>query len=201
MLPYRPFCGPPMALPSPSDLVWVIGFTPHGRWIAPVMRAAVRAEWPDAKHMAATLLGDESLAHEMMEAAIQQTKEQLADLSPVGVEEARTLLGRAYRNAIRRERRAKLKLTLEGTSDDVERLLSPVAPATDAFDAEHDLAAILHDTPPDLQRALLMRYGARSRWEEVAEEMQKPKDSIRMRCQRELNRIRKRLGIPVPPKQ
>ena len=163
------------------------------------MRAAVRAEWPDAKHMAANLLGDESLAHELMEAAIQQTKEKLADLAPVSLEEARTELGRAYRNAIRRERRARSKITLEGTCDDVELLLSPVAPATDAIHAEHDLAAILYDTPPDLQRAMLMRYGARSTWEEVAEEVQKPKDSIRIRCQREVNRIRRRLGIQVRP--
>lgn len=163
------------------------------------MRAAVRAEWPDAKHMAATMLGDESLAHELMETAIQQTKEELADLSPVGVEKARTILVRAYRNAVRRERRAMSKLTLEGTSGDVELLLSPVAPAVDAIHAEHDLATILRDTPPDVQRALMMRYGARSRWDEVAEEMQKSQDSIRIKCQRELSRIRKKLGIRVRP--
>ncbi|WP_263356674.1 RNA polymerase sigma factor [Acidicapsa ligni] len=188
-----------MASPSPSDLVWVIGFTPHGRWIAPIMRAAVRAEWPDAKHMASTLLGDESLAHELMEAAIQQVKEELADLSPVDVEEAQTMLVRAYRNAVRRERRARSKLTLEGTSDDVEFLLSPVAPAADAIHAEHDLATLLRDTPPELQRALMMRYGARSRWDEVAEEVQTSQESIRIRCRRELARIRKRLGIQVRP--
>lgn len=163
------------------------------------MRAAVRAEWPDAKHMAATLLGDESLAHELMEAAIQQTKEQLADFSPVGVEQVRMLLGRSYRNAIRRERRARMKVTLEGTGNDVELLLSPIASTADAIHAEHDLGTILRDTPPDVKRALLMRYGARSRWDEVAEELHKPKDSIRIRCQRELDRIRKRFGIRVRP--
>jgi DNA-directed RNA polymerase specialized sigma24 family protein len=189
----------PMASPSPSDLVWIIGFTPHGRWIAPVMRAAVRAEWPDAKHMAASQLGDESLAHELMEAAIQQTKEELADLSPVGVEEARTILGRSYRNAIRRERRARTRLMFEGTVSDVELLLSPTESPAEAVHAEHDLATILRDTPHDVKLALLMRYGARSRWDEVAEEMQKSKDSIRIKCQRELKRIRKRLGIRGRP--
>ena len=41
-----------MLSPSPSDLVWVIGFTPQGHWIAPVVRAAVRAEWPEAQQIA-----------------------------------------------------------------------------------------------------------------------------------------------------
>jgi DNA-directed RNA polymerase specialized sigma24 family protein len=195
-----PFYGPAMASPSPSDLVWIIGFTPHGRWIAPIMRAAVRAAWPDAKHMAATLLGDESLAHELMENAIQQTKERLADLAPVSVEEARVILQRDYRNAVRRERRARAKVSLEGTGEDIELFLVPSPPASDAVHAEHDLATILRDTPPDLRRALLMRYGARSRWEDVATEMQQSKDSIRIRCQRELGRIRKRLGISTRPK-
>jgi len=42
-----------MRSPSPSDLCWVIGFTPQGHWIAPILRAAVRAEWPDAQQIAA----------------------------------------------------------------------------------------------------------------------------------------------------
>ena len=163
------------------------------------MRAAVRAEWPDAKYQAATQLGDESLAHELMEGAIQQAKEQLADLSPVGVEEARAILGRLYRNGVRRERRARAKISLSGVGNDVECLLPPSAPLADAINAQHDLATILRDTPDDVKRALLMRYGTRSRWEEVAEEMQKSKDSIRIKCQRELNRIRKRLGVGLRP--
>lgn len=190
-----------MASPSPSDLVWIIGFTPHGRWIAPVMRAAVRAEWPEARNLAAMQLGDESLAHELMEAAIDETKEQLADLLPVSVEEARTLLSRSYRNAVRRERRGRNKYSLVGTADDVEFLLDPAVSSSEAINAQQDLAKILRETPEEVKHALLMRYGARSRWDEIAEQMQGSKDSVRIRCQREISRIRKRLGIRVRPEQ
>jgi hypothetical protein len=37
----------------------------------------VRAEWPDAQQIAAARLGDASLAHELMEQAIEETKEGL----------------------------------------------------------------------------------------------------------------------------
>jgi len=184
-----------MALPSPSDLVWVIGFTPHGRWIAPVMRAAVRAEWPDAIRTVSIQLGEESLAHELMESAIEQTKEHLADLPPVDVEEARRILRHHYLNAVRRERRARMKLHLVGTSADLEHLLPLETSIEAAVSAEHDLASILSETSNELQRALLMRYGARSRWDEVADELQHSKDNVRMKCKRELQRIRNRLGI------
>jgi hypothetical protein len=99
-----------MALLSPSDLVWIIGFTPQGRWIAPIMRAAVRAEWPLAKHMAEAQLGEVDRAHELMEIAIQEVKDQLADSTPLEVDHVRVLLRRCYSNAIRRELRAKSRL-------------------------------------------------------------------------------------------
>jgi len=165
------------------------------------MRAAVRAEWPEARNLAAMQLGDESLAHELMEAAIDETKEQLADLLPVSVEEARTLLSRSYRNAVRRERRGRNKYSLVGTADDVEFLLDPAVSSSEAINAQQDLAKILRETPEEVKHALLMRYGARSRWDEIAEQMQGSKDSVRIRCQREISRIRKRLGIRVRPEQ
>lgn len=188
-----------MALPSPSDLVWIIGFTPHGRWIAPIMRAAVRAEWEEAVQSASNQLGDASLAHELMESAIEQTKEHLADLAPVTADEARQILRRYYRNALRRERRSRMKLHLVGTNGDLEFLLPPDTSIADSISATSDLASVLSDTPEDLQHALLMRYGARSRWDEVAEELHRPKDTIRMRCARELRRIRSKLGIRSRP--
>jgi hypothetical protein len=184
-----------MALLSPSDLVWIIGFTPQGRWIAPIMRAAVRAEWPSSKRLAEVQLGDVGRAHELMEIAIGEVKDQLAESTPLEADRVRELLRRSYNNALRRERRALSRLSYSGTGADLEILLPSVGPSTDPINAQHDLATILRDTPPDVRRALLMRYGARSRWEEVAEEMQKSKDAVRHRCQRELNRIRKRLGI------
>jgi len=184
-----------MRSPSPSDLCWVIGFTPQGHWIAPILRAAVRAEWPDAQQIAAARLGDASLAHELMEQAIEETKEGLEAMSAADVDEARQLLSRHYRNAVRRWSRSESKFVFRGTATDIEVLSPPTAPAVPAIEAKLDLNTLLQETPPELRRALLMRYGSRTRWEDVAEEMAKSKDAIRMSCQRELNRIRKKLGI------
>lgn len=175
--------------------MWVIGYTPEGRWIAPVVRAAVKAEWPKARLAAKAQLGDGTLAHELMESAISETKEFLADLEPVGVEEARKILSRFYGNAIRRKRRSHSRLSFLGTSADFDNLTPSVPSTTKSVDARLDLDTILRDTPTPLRHALLMRYGAQSHWDEVAEEVAKSKDSIRMGCQRELDRIRKKLGI------
>jgi hypothetical protein len=96
-----------MRSPSPSDLCWVIGFTPQGHWIAPILRAAVRAEWPDAQQIAATRSGDASLAHELMEQAIEETKEGLEAVSTADVDEARQF--RHYRNAVQQSRADRVK--------------------------------------------------------------------------------------------
>ena len=183
-----------MLSPSPSDLVWVIGFTPQGRWIAPVVRAAVRAEWPEAQQIASAQLGDETLAPELMELAIQQTAEYLADLSPISVEETRKILVRLYRNAIRRRRRSD-RLVFLGTANDIEFLVTPVESFEDAVEAEIDLDTILDETPPDVRLAMLMRFGARSTWKEVGKEVSKSVDAIRMGCRREVKRIRNKFGI------
>jgi DNA-directed RNA polymerase specialized sigma24 family protein len=184
-----------MMQPSPSDLCWVIGFTPQGRWIAPVVRAAVRTEWPEARQVAATHLGDETLAPEIMEHAIQQTAEHLADLSPIGSDEARAILGRFYRNEVRRRQRSGSRLSFWGSTAEIDHLSPSADLGFPVVEAELDLDTVLRDTPLELRRAMLMRYGARSRWSEVAEEMTKSKEAIRKSCQRELTRIRKRLGI------
>jgi DNA-directed RNA polymerase specialized sigma24 family protein len=184
-----------MTSPSPSDLCWVIGFMPQGRWIAPVVRAAVRTEWPEARQVAATHLGDETLAPELMELAIQQTAEHLAELSPIGVDETRAILVRFYRNAVRRRQYAGGRLNFRGTATDVEFLSPPDDFPFSPVEAGLDLDRILRDTPLELRRAMLMRYGARSRWDEVAKEMSKSKEAIRKSCQREMNRIRRKLGI------
>jgi hypothetical protein len=113
-----------MRSPSPSDLCWVIGFTPQGQWIAPVVRAAVRTEWPVARQVAAKQLGDETLASELMELAIQQTAEHLEELPPISIEETRAILVRFYRNAVRRRRYAGNKLDYVGTATEVEDLVS-----------------------------------------------------------------------------
>ena len=48
----------------------------------PVMRAAVRVQWPEAQQIAVANLGDDTLARELMEQAIRQTTEHLEALGP-----------------------------------------------------------------------------------------------------------------------
>lgn len=184
-----------MTLPTPSDYCWVIGLTPQERWIAPVIHAAVDSEWQRVCEIAVTRLGDDTLAPEMMELAIRQTAEYLADLSPTGIEEVRAILVRFYRNAVRRRQYADRKLNFRGTSADVEVLAESRSHASPAIEATLDLATLLRDTPDDLRRAMLLRYGARDRWNEVAEEMSKSEEAVRKSCQRELIRIRNSFGL------
>lgn len=184
-----------MTLPSPSDYCWVIGFTPQERWIAPLIHAAVEAEWQRACEIAATRLGDNSQAPELMELAIRQTAEHLTDLPPTGIDEVRAVLVRFYRNAVRRRQYADKRLKFQGTSVDVEVLAELQGDVSSAIEATLDLATLLRDTPDDLRQAMLLRYGARSRWNEVAEEMSKSEEAVRKRCQRELIRIRNRVGL------
>lgn len=184
-----------MASPSPSDLCWVIGFTPNGRWIAPAVRAAVGFELETARVIARTHLGDEQLALEIMELAIRRTAEYLSDLSPIEVEETRAILARFYRNEVRRRQRANGRLSFLGTSTDVEYLSPSNDSAFGFLEAELDLESILRDTPADIRRAMLLRYGARSQWSEVAEIMSKSSEAARKLCERRLRLIRKRLGL------
>jgi DNA-directed RNA polymerase specialized sigma24 family protein len=184
-----------MRSPSPSDLCWVIGFTPQGSWIAPVVRAAVRTEWPLARKAAVATLGDESLAPELMERAIQQTVEYLEEISPISTEETRVILGRFYQNAVSRKRYDDRKLDYVGTATEVEVLAPSAGRLVSPIEAKADLAKILRDTSPELRSAMLMRYGVRSRWDEIAQETSKSKEAIRKSCQREMKRIRKRLGV------
>ncbi|WP_263357695.1 sigma-70 RNA polymerase sigma factor region 4 domain-containing protein [Acidicapsa ligni] len=186
-----------MFSPSPSDLIWAIGFAPQSRWIAPVVRAAVRGAWPEAQQIAHNQLGDETLAPELMEIAIQQTAEYLADSPPIEVEAAQVHLERFYRNAVRRRKRANQRLSFRGTANDIEFLLPPTKSFEDEVEAEIDLDTILDETPQDLRHAMLMRFGARSSWKDVSVESSKSIDAIRMGCHREIDRIRRRLGIRV----
>lgn len=182
-----------MTLPTPSDYCWVIGLTPQERWIAPVIHAAVDSEWQRACEIAVTRLGEDTLAPELMERAIQQTAEHLADSSPIDIEEVRAILFRFYRNAMRRRQYADKRLNFRGTSTDLEVLAESRDHASPAIEAKLDLATLLRDTPDDLRRAMLLRYGVRNRWNEVAEEMSKSEEAVRKSCQRELIRIRNRL--------
>lgn len=184
-----------MASPSPSDLLWVIGFKPQGHWIVPIVREAVRAEWQIARQIALAQLGDETVARELMESAIEQTHEHLASQSPVPVEEARKVLNLYYRNAVRRQKRATSRLILRGSSADLEPLAQSVPSAANGVEARLDVDTILRDTPPEIRHVLLARYGARARWDELAKALDTSKDAIRMASRRELERLRNNLRI------
>jgi DNA-directed RNA polymerase specialized sigma24 family protein len=184
-----------MGSPSPSDLLWVIGCTPHGRWLFPIVREAVRAEWLVAQRMAHAQLGDESLAHELMETAICQTHETLAAGHDATVDEARKILSVHFRNGVRRQKRRASKLILQGTGADLDGIIAPGKSSANPVDARLDVDTILRDTPRDVRHALLARYGSRSRWDEVANELHRSTDSIRMASSRELARLRAAMGI------
>jgi RNA polymerase sigma factor (sigma-70 family) len=184
-----------MTLPSPSDHCWVIGSTPQGRWIAPLLCAAVESEWKEAHRIAATHLSDQTLAPELMELAIQQTAEYLAELSPVGLDDVRAVLLRFYKNAVKRRQNAGRRLSYRGTASELEALAPSVPSASMAVESKADLSAILLETPAGIRHAMLLRYGARSTWREVAQEMSKSEEAVRKSCQRELNHIRARLGL------
>jgi DNA-directed RNA polymerase specialized sigma24 family protein len=184
-----------MLSPSPSDLVWVIRISPDSRWMVPVVRGAVREIWQEAQQIAIAQLGDETLASELMEVAIQQTAEQLANSSPIGVAATQEILSRFYRNAVRRRKRTIERIVFRGTTREIEFLLPPVKSFENAVEADIDLDTILDETPPDLRRAMLMRLGARSSWKDVAQETGKSIDAIRMGCRREIDRIRRRFRI------
>ncbi len=190
----KPTADKSMASPSPSDLLWIIGFTPQGQWIVPIVRAAVRAEWATAQQIARAQLGDEALARELMESAIAQTHEYLAGQLQATVDEARKILNLHYRNGVRRHKRANSRLVLRGTGADLESLVPSPISSADRVDAHLDVDTILRDTPADLRYALLARYGARRRWDEVAAELSRSKDSLRMASKREFDRLRSKLG-------
>ena len=159
------------------------------------MREAVRAEWPIARQIALAQLGDETLARELMESAIEQTHEHLANQPPVAVEQARKVLSLCYRNAVRRQRRASSRLVLRGSSADLEPLAPSVPSSTNGVEARLDVDTILRDTPTDMRHVLLARYGARAQWDELAKDLDTSKDAIRMASRRELERLRSKLDI------
>jgi hypothetical protein len=186
-----------MAHPSFSELCWAMRSVPQARGIRPVLRTVIKTKWLETWQLAATLLGDEALAPEMMEVAIDRTVNHLVGHLPLEVEEVSldetsVVFSRFYRQEIRRRRAARTKLSFRGTASDL-----PSPTSTDSLNAiedKLDLDALLRETKPELRVALLRRYGSNEQWSEVAANTGTTKEAIRKSCQRELNSIRRRYG-------
>jgi DNA-directed RNA polymerase specialized sigma24 family protein len=84
---------------------------------------------------------------------------------------------------------------LQGTGTDLDGIIVPRKSSANPVAARLDVDTILRDTPVDVRHALLARYVSRSRWDEVADELDRSTDSIRMASTRELARLRAALGI------
>jgi DNA-directed RNA polymerase specialized sigma24 family protein len=178
-----------MAFPTPSDLLWVARLPDQDRWLIPLLLDAVRSEWPGAADMAASQLGDDPSARELMEGAIAQAQEILVDQRNASIDDVRRVLMRCFKNAVRRARRRQAKISLWGSSGNLERISTSFSGDSGQVEARLDVAKLLQDTPEDIKHALLLRYGSHASWEDIAAETRNSKDGIRMRCKRELKRL------------
>ena len=179
-----------MRSPSPSDLCWNVRFPPEQEWIEEPLRIAIGSIWERANHVARSQLGDEALAPEIIEAAIEKTVLHLQTGPPRSPEEVELLLERSFRQEVRRLRKANNRLIFVGSN---QELTSGTAQNPHArIDSAIDLEGILRDVPSNVRFALLLRY-SRSRWSEVAAVLGTTEAAIRLRCRRALDRIRKKL--------
>ena len=180
-----------MPISSPSELCWNVKFQSGQEWIEATSHAAVKTVWQRARNTARSHFGDESLAVEMMEVAIDKLVDLLSKGSPVEPAEASILLLRFFAQEVRRRRNGNRRLVFLGSTEEL-----PIASAQNPFlpiDSALDLEVILHDIAPEVRLALLLRY-SRTRWSEVAEIIGTSEAGIRVRCQRALKKIRQSVG-------
>jgi len=85
-----------MPIPSPSDLCWNVNFASGQEWIEATAHAAIKTIWQRAQNTARSHFGDEFLAVEMMEVAIEKLVDRLNKGSPVDPAEASILLLRFF---------------------------------------------------------------------------------------------------------
>jgi DNA-directed RNA polymerase specialized sigma24 family protein len=91
---------------------------------------------------------------------------------------------------VRRRRKAISRMVYLGS--DQELLTGSAQNLHTLVDSAIDLDRILHDIPPDVRIALLLRY-SRSRWSEVAAVLGTTEAAVRLRCKRALDRIRQKM--------
>jgi DNA-directed RNA polymerase specialized sigma24 family protein len=182
-----------MASPSPLDRCWVLKHSSATTPLMPAMRAAVEQHWPDVQRAAESVLGDEALAAEIMEGAIEQAVAYLADHPPEDQEHVNAILSRFCREEVGRRRKQKARLVFIDSSATSE----PPASDTEfsAADAAIDAEKILRDAPPMVREAIMMRYGSSDSWDEVAAMTATTPAAIRMSCKRFIDRMRRKLGI------
>jgi len=179
-----------MQNPSPSDLCWNVKFSPEQGWIEEPLHIAVGNIWERAHHVARSQLGDEAVAQEIIEAAIEKAVHKLQEDGHRTAEDVARLLERSLQQEVRRRRRAAKRLVYMGSNQEL-----PTGPSQNphaVVDSSIDLEVILHGVPSYVRFALLLRY-SRYRWSEVAAVLGTTEASVRLRCKRALNRIRKML--------
>lgn len=186
-----------MASPSPLDRCWVVKDTLGSSLIMTAVRDAVERHWPDTQRAAASVLGDEALAAEIMEKAIEQAVAYLADHPPKDQDDVSAVLLRFCRQEVRRRRRESKRLVFIDFSDAHEASASYLAHS--AVDAALDAERILAEAPPRVREAVMLRYGNAESWAEVAAKTGTSREAIRMNCKRILERIRQKLGIRGTP--
>ena len=161
----------------------------------PALRAAVEKIWPETQRVAASVLGDENLAAEIMERAIEQAVAHLADHPAEDHEVVSAVLVRLCRREVGRRRKERARLVFFDFSVASDASSSTISAAEAAIDAERVLA----EAPPKVREAMMMRYGSSDSWSDVAAKTATSPSAIRMSCKRFLDRIRRKLGIQGGP--
>ena len=99
-----------MASPSPLDRCWMLKASSAATPLMPAMRAAVEQHWPAVQRTAESVLGDEALAAEIMEEAIEQAVAYLTDHPPESHEDVNATLARFWREEVRDRRKQNAHL-------------------------------------------------------------------------------------------
>lgn len=182
-----------MASPSPLDRCWMLTNASGALHNMPEVRQAIEQHWPDLQRASASVLGDASLAAEIMEEAIERAVAYLSDHPPKNQDEVSQVLSRLCKEAVGRRRKRNSHLVFIEFSGSAEPSSSdtPFSGADAAIDADK----ILRTAPPDVREAVMLRYGSSESWKEVAAHTASSPEAIRKKCNRFLDRIRRRLGI------
>ena len=173
----------PTRSPAPaSDRCWTVKDSPGSLPMMPAVRAAVERHWPDTQRAAASVLGDETLAAEIMEGAIEEAVAYLADHPPEDQEDVSAVLSRFCRQEVGRRRKERRSLVFIDHSFVSEPSTS--CSQISAVDAAIDAERILADAPPKVREALMMRYGSSESWSDVAARTATSPGAIRKKCKR-----------------